>query len=185
MTDLLRDAPVGQLIRWISKGRILQYPEEKAGFECPSSYQRGAEKSFSADTTPGPTSSFAEKKDVNQLPDLTTTETAVDGERVLPGESGVGHEQTLSKILTRPNMSRVATRADLEQAYTNATRQQSVRQEQSRPIVPEQTADGIVLVDWYTTDDPENPQNWSNRKKALVVLQIYLYTLAVYMGSAI
>jgi DHA1 family multidrug resistance protein-like MFS transporter len=40
-------------------------------------------------------------------------------------------------------------------------------------------------VDWYTTDDPENPQNWSRGKKGTVVLQIYMYTLAVYMGSAI
>ncbi|KAK9241737.1 hypothetical protein V1506DRAFT_174835 [Lipomyces tetrasporus] len=28
-------------------------------------------------------------------------------------------------------------------------------------IVPVKTSDGILLVDWYTTDDPDNPQNWS------------------------
>jgi DHA1 family multidrug resistance protein-like MFS transporter len=27
----------------------------------------------------------------------------------------------------------------------------------SLPIMPKQTADGIILVDWYTTDDPANP----------------------------
>jgi DHA1 family multidrug resistance protein-like MFS transporter len=41
------------------------------------------------------------------------------------------------------------------------------------------------LVDWYTTDDPENPQNWSFGKKAVVLLQILMYTMGVYMGSAI
>jgi DHA1 family multidrug resistance protein-like MFS transporter len=79
-------------------------------------------------------------------------------------------------------MSKMNTRADLEQAYTNATHQESMKHKQSRPIMPEKTADGIILVDWYETNDPENPQNWSSKKKGLVVLQIYLYTLAVYMG---
>jgi len=82
-------------------------------------------------------------------------------------------------------MSKVNTRASLEQAYTNATQQEALKAQVSRPIAPTVTSDGTILVDWYTTDDPENPQNWSNKKKALVVLQIYLYTLAVYMGSAI
>ena len=79
-------------------------------------------------------------------------------------------------------MSKIHTRTDLEQAYTNASRQEAMKLEQSRPIVPERTADGIILVDWYDTNDQDNPQNWSGNKKGLVVLQIYLYTLAVYMG---
>lgn len=29
MSDLFRDAPVGQMIRWVTKNRVLQYPEEK------------------------------------------------------------------------------------------------------------------------------------------------------------
>ncbi|KAK3045701.1 hypothetical protein LTS18_013622, partial [Coniosporium uncinatum] len=55
----------------------------------------------------------------------------------------------------------------------------------SRPIAPEQLDDGTILVDWYTTDDPANPQNWSFGKRMFVSTQIYIYTLAVYMGSAI
>ena len=79
-------------------------------------------------------------------------------------------------------MTKVHTRADLEEAYTNATRQETMKYQQSQPIVPEKTADGVILVDWYDTNDPENPQNWSGKKKGVVVVQIYLYTLAVYMG---
>jgi DHA1 family multidrug resistance protein-like MFS transporter len=86
--------------------------------------------------------------------------------------------------VTRPEMQKITTRADLEQAYADATQQASLRQE-SRAIEPEKNSDGVVLVDWYATDDPENPQNWSASKKGIVVLQIYLYTLAVYLGSAI
>lgn len=52
-------------------------------------------------------------------------------------------------------------------------------------MVPVKTADGNILVDWYTTDDPANPQNWSNGKRALISIIICLYTFVVYTGSAI
>lgn len=41
------------------------------------------------------------------------------------------------------------------------------------------------MVDWYATDDPDNPQNWTFGKKAIVLAQILIYTMGVYMGSAI
>jgi DHA1 family multidrug resistance protein-like MFS transporter len=34
-------------------------------------------------------------------------------------------------------------------------------------------------------DSPANPQNWSSAKKAYIGLQMFLYTFAVYCGSAI
>ena len=49
----------------------------------------------------------------------------------------------------------------------------AVERTKSRAILPQQTANGIILVDWYSTDDPENPQNWSSGKKAFVMLQIW------------
>ena len=56
---------------------------------------------------------------------------------------------------------------------------------QTIPIIPMKTADGIVLVDWYTTDDPANPQNWSSLKRAFVTFQICAYTWVVYTASSI
>ena len=55
----------------------------------------------------------------------------------------------------------------------------------STPIVPKRTGDGIVLVDWNYTDDPEDPHNWSNTKRALIATIICLYTFVVYTTSAI
>ena len=60
------------------------------------------------------------------------------------------------------------TQDDLERAQT----QHDLERTASRPIAPTRTKDGYILVDWYTTDDPENPQNWKNGKRAIVVLQI-------------
>ncbi|KAI1617991.1 major facilitator superfamily domain-containing protein [Exophiala viscosa] len=188
MSALLRDAPVGQLIRWVTRNKYLAYPEEDPNFRCPGCYQNESKGFESQATTPDVTSPELEKE--AEMPAgpagplrqdaLTKAETAIDRESM-----SAMSERTLSKIMTRPELSNIHTRTDLEQAYTNATRQETLKQQASRPIQPQVTSDGIILVDWYTTDDPENPQNWSRGKKGLVVLQIYLYTLAVYMGSAI
>lgn len=40
MMEIFRDAPVGQVIRRVSKNRHLQYPEEKPGFALPSAWTR-------------------------------------------------------------------------------------------------------------------------------------------------
>jgi DHA1 family multidrug resistance protein-like MFS transporter len=51
-------------------------------------------------------------------------------------------------------------------------------------IAPTKTADGTILVDWYTSDDPANPQNWKASKKGWVLLQLCAYSLAVYGASS-
>ncbi|EGR53034.1 uncharacterized protein TRIREDRAFT_2068 [Trichoderma reesei QM6a] len=55
----------------------------------------------------------------------------------------------------------------------------------SVPIVPQKTNDGIILVDWYTTDDQENPRNWSSLKRSYIVFVICLYTWASELGLAL
>ncbi|KAL9080494.1 MAG: hypothetical protein Q9157_000728 [Trypethelium eluteriae] len=49
------------------------------------------------------------------------------------------------------------------------------------------TEDGqeIQLVDWYSPDDPENPQNWSSRWKNLIIFQMCILNFAVYIASSI
>ncbi|KAK3716829.1 hypothetical protein LTR37_006179 [Vermiconidia calcicola] len=88
---------------------------------------------------------------------------------------------SLNRVSTRIALEHAHTRADLEAAFSAA----SLAKEPSRPIVPERTRDGTILVDWYDTSDPANPQNWSQAKKAFASFLICLYTLAFYMGSAI
>ena len=184
MSALIRDAPVGQIIRWATKGRLFPYPEELPEFQCPSSYHGGKEGEFnSSDTTPPVASASQEKEDPLDEQQLSHTATAADVERGSTRSTEL--QSTVSRAMTRPEMIKVTTRADLERSYTDAQRQETLKAQASKPIVPEKTSDGTILVDWYTTDDPENPQNWSLKKKHLVVFQIYFYTLSVYIGSAI
>lgn len=192
MTDLMRDAPIGQLIRYFTRNRVLLYPEEKPGFQCPPSYSdltnasRPREKSsrpaspslnyarpHGGEEAESPhdlhTGSYTARSSLDQgviLPDLEKQDTA---------------RSTVSQFGARTALQRSHTRSELDEAFHAS----SLTQEVSRPIEPQRTSDGNILVDWYTTDDPENPHNWSQGKKAFAALQICLYTLAVYMGSAI
>jgi len=56
---------------------------------------------------------------------------------------------------------------------------------QSIPIVPQKTTDGTILVDWYTSDDPANPQNWSSLKKSFIVFVICMYTWVTYVAGSV
>jgi len=59
--------------------------------------------------------------------------------------------------------------ADLESDYNDT----HSPKEEPLAILPTKSKDGTILVDWYTTDNPANPQNWSSMKKAFVALQIW------------
>lgn len=122
MADMIRDAPIGQIARYVTGNRVLLYPDEQPGFQCPSSFN---------------------DKSPNQSRD-----------------SGASSSNTATP-----------SNHDLEAV----TSRQGAEKEIPSPY----------LVDWYNDQDPENPQNWSGAKKGFVTFQICIYTLAVYMGSAI
>lgn len=66
-----------------------------------------------------------------------------------------------------------------------AERELELERHKSIPIAPQKTADGLILVDWYTTDDPANPQNWSQFKKAFVIFVLCAYTTTIYCAGPI
>ncbi|KAI6851656.1 MFS general substrate transporter [Hortaea werneckii] len=224
MADLFRDAPIGQIIRYVTGNRVLQYPEERPDFQCPHGYTSNDRTDVKTHPTLSPVSTPSaddrqdsvdpEKAGLEPSePIVHTAERPNDDpqapspdrpalERMETSHSGFSHtgmEKTttnptrnpLSRTTTREALSRAHTRADLENAFATAaaavtkTTSNALTPTPSHPIQPQRTPSGQILVDWYTTTDPANPQNWSLTKKSLVSLQICLYTLAVYMGSAI
>jgi hypothetical protein len=50
MADIFRDSPLGQIIRLVTRNKVLQYPEEKDSFTCLYSY--GADRAASQETDP-------------------------------------------------------------------------------------------------------------------------------------
>jgi len=149
MEAAIRDAPFGQLVRYLTKNKYFQYPEEKPDFELPDTW----------------------------LQILNDTGNHGDEKKVNPEDSNHSTEP----------LSRASTQASLPftEARLEADEQHEIEKIKSIPIAPKKTKDGAILVDWYYTDDSENPHNWSNRKRALIATIICLYTFVVYTTSAI
>jgi DHA1 family multidrug resistance protein-like MFS transporter len=175
MTELIRETPLGQLIRLLSRNHLLRYPEEEPDFKLPPQYitlLRSDEKSHQQHQPPTANGREVDGKDE----DPATTGTS---------EHGYSMDQDLETLATVNSVASVRThpytneRFEMEQnlAELNATK--------SVPIAPQKTSDGVVLVDWYRTDDPANPQNWSSSKKGSVVFFLCLYTWTVYAAGPI
>ncbi|KAI1459133.1 major facilitator superfamily transporter [Annulohypoxylon moriforme] len=178
MSYIIRDAPVGQFIRLVTGNRVLRYAEEKSDFELPEAWAQilktdsagfisedqsdslSSGSSTSASIVPGPNDeeSQTEKADV-----------------IDPAPYDAALTRTKSRTETLPNTE---ARYEFDQ-------QHELEKTKSIPIVPRKTKDGAILVDWYYTDDPDNPQNWSNLRRAMVAVIICLYTFVVYTSSAI
>lgn len=173
---VLRDAPFGQLVRLITGDKFFKYQEELPGFEIPWQKAVREEKEAalgapSRASTPdletghlgAPTISSHDPEALRQVATARSTRT-IDGT-----------SRTLTRASTRP-----WTRERFE-----AEQEEEIDRAQSTIIVPTKTADGITLIDWYSTTDPENPQNWSSARKLLVVFNIVIYTFVAYTASAI
>lgn len=189
-TDIIRDAPIGQLLRWVTRNRILLYPEERPGFQLPIGYQsaNATHKSIASSVTlPATEPAVPPLEQDNEKAGLEPVEiqsrhpsdvdrhhlermvTAQDDEFHRTNtqrsdlEKAVTNRSHLSRTATRTTLEKIHTRADLDEAFSVA----SLARPPTQPIVPERTHDGLILVDFYTTDDPENPQNWTLGGKVL------------------
>jgi DHA1 family multidrug resistance protein-like MFS transporter len=194
MADIIREASFGQIIRWATSNRVLKYPEEEENFECPKCYRdpdpvssdsSNEEGSSNVDSS-GPLNDINLEKADNR--DTTTPQTQFDpgsgygfgmlenretstsgtceNDETKPGHGDDGMRAALTRTRTR-EMTRPYTqeRFDIE-------REEELQRKQSMPIIAQRNEGGDILVDWYTTDDPANPQNWSSKKKVFVGLQI-------------
>ncbi|KAF1948713.1 benomyl/methotrexate resistance protein [Byssothecium circinans] len=195
MSALIRDAPVGQIIRWATNKRLFQYPEERDDFELPLSYvalRHNGQKHIPTPTPvtepeEGPATEEVCCPDSETIPEVdekgetSEEDDRLELEKIQTARTAHTARTQISRVGTRTALANSVSHADLEQQFSLA----AVERGPSRPIEPEKLDDGTILVDWYTTDDPENPQNWSFEKKAVVLFQILVYTMGVYMGSAI
>ncbi|KAF2786148.1 MFS general substrate transporter [Melanomma pulvis-pyrius CBS 109.77] len=169
MAEIIREAPLGKLIRFVSGNRLLQYPEEQLDFQLPLQYTTLLSAEKPTLSQPSNTPTITEELDTNAISEeRKSSDTDSDLE-------GMSMTRTKSRHYSE---AYTAERFVLEQ-------QLSLSRTKTIPIVPQKTSDGVILVDWYTTDDPANPQNWSSRKRAFIVFLICAYTWVVYTGSSI
>lgn len=143
MKNLVRDAPFGQLIRYLTANRFFKYPEEEPDFQCPTSYTRS--QTPSSHSSRPSSGEFANKGKQEESQGSSTVQVnESDIEKIAEGPI------TSQKVKTRPlPYTGDGSHQDAELALEKA---------ESRPIAPVKTGDGTILVDWYSTDDPDNPQ---------------------------
>jgi DHA1 family multidrug resistance protein-like MFS transporter len=183
--SIIRDSTFGLLLRLATGNKILKYAEELDTFECPDTYAPGGfdtpaglgdatkekEAEVAASRSRSRTSSdSASKNELAQIPTADPDDLHSRG----PHLEGIRSTQTRSqsaRIIRSQSFDRQNTQItqhELDQAVTAAF----AGPQPSRPVIPDKLEDGTVLVDWYTTDDPENPQNWPYRKKLFVTCLI-------------
>ena len=196
---------MGQLIRFVTRNRYLLYPEEERDFSLPDAWvdmlnnpDQCRPSSSSSSTRQGdasgaatPAGEFKKRQDSEQ-PDAShdeKQESSGDGSSP-QGEQHTGNDSHDSMDTEQQGMQLQRTGTSVSSRNFTGERLEeerihSMERTQSLPIVPKRTRDGLILVDWYYSDDPANPHNWSNAKRLAVSSIICLYTFVVYTTSAI
>jgi DHA1 family multidrug resistance protein-like MFS transporter len=176
-TDVIRDAPLGQLIRWLSKNQLLQYPEEKPGFKLPADYLMQLNPGKSHQHLVSDSQQPGDEKPENS-PELTMPET-----NSLQQSGASTANLDIEALAAKRTKSRGETFA-YTQARLEVEQQLNLERTISLPIVPKKTSDGIVLVDWYTNDDSENPYNWPVSRRHWTTFVMCFYTWVMYAASS-
>jgi MFS transporter, DHA1 family, multidrug resistance protein len=184
MKETIREAPLGQVIRFISRNKLLRYPEEEPGFQIPFEKLISEKKldeinkEYNAESpvlTPSHEAAESEKAEkpeeteASQFEPISHAETAEDGHDV---DIESGQRRDLNKLTSVKTVSRTETTPYTRERY-EAERELADLRTKSLPIEPIITSSGQILVTWYTTDDQANPQNWSQRKKGYVACLIW------------
>jgi len=159
--ETLRESAFGQIIRLVSRQKLFRYQEEEPGFEIPFETALKQEAGGS-DTDSGPPAA-SDHANITQRPN------AVDIEK---GETNRPSNVNIEKPTPVESPPRPQDEPNIEERL-KIERELDVQRILSAPIQPVVTSSGQVLVTWYTTDDPANPQNWSPIKKSYVSFLIW------------
>lgn len=180
MAELIRDTAFGHLLRFLSRGKLLQFAEERD----PTIWTR-----------------YIDEKKSGHLAHHGDTNPPEDGEEI----NGLGGVRTREAQNTLEAPAHRASPAGSQSDQSSRTRvgDDNVNHVSGIKIDSEKGRD-IHLVSWYGDDDPENPMNWSKSvsppdyvvnkshadglhraKKFFVTFEICLLTTSVYIGSSI
>lgn len=176
MSSPIRDTAFGGFIRLVTKGKALQYPEEKPDFKLPEPWVQ-----LMNNETPQQPAVF------DSIP-TTSSEASSSCDEEKQGANRDAQPDAQPRGVGSLQLHRTKSRAEtlpFSQDRVEVDERHELEKTKSVPIVPRKTKDGAILVDWYYSDDSENPQNWSNLRRGLITAIICTYTWVVYMSSAI
>ncbi|UKZ46975.1 hypothetical protein TrVGV298_001186 [Trichoderma virens] len=195
MADIIRDAAIGQLIRWVTRKRYLKYPEERDDFTLPEPWVQlvSGVPITSHNTSTSDTSTAAEGKETGGIlrtpsngstrRDASPPPSRAPKDEEQPAEPETRHSEEHHEV--SHEHAQHSDLGDMTSRRRHEDQEHELEKVKSIPIVPQTTKDGAILVDWYYTDDPDNPYNWSRNKRLAINVIICLYTFVVYTTSAI
>ncbi|GAA6044422.1 hypothetical protein JCM8097_003063, partial [Rhodosporidiobolus ruineniae] len=201
VVDIVRDAPFGQVVNWLSKGRIFPYPEQRPGYVVPEHYlPRAADhetrNSGSSDNTlTHPQASHPSNGGRGSVDAQTLVNADGRVKRKYATEQEK-HDQHLDEKTQRRSdgQEREEERSSRDEEEGNdeeRERRQKEEHDRHPGTANPKRAHHDGLHDKYQflvkfeEDDPANPLNWSTFKRSVVAGQISLLTAVVYIGSAI
>lgn len=176
MSNSLRDTAFGGIVRLFTRGSAFKYPEERSDFKLPDTWVQVME------------GEIPDQPAVFENIPTQSSQSSVSNDEEKQGEDSDAQPYEKAGEPSDLSLHRTRTREETtpySRERLEAEEQLDLQKTKSIPIVPRKTKDGAILVDWYYTDDPENPHNWSNLRRALTTTIICLYTFVVYMSSAI
>lgn len=169
--DSFRDTPIGQVIRLITRKRVLKYPDEVDA----TPYRQTVTTEASLQRT----ETNAEWTNTRN-PNITTMDSQSAPEpwltRRTTGASTAARSE--QQPTARPNQRRSRTLSSDASSDTIAN-----DVDMSKVETQKSNADRRIVT--FLENDPANPQNWSFMKKCWVTAQLCLLTSSIYIGSAI
>ncbi|KAI0043053.1 MFS transporter [Auriscalpium vulgare] len=156
MAELIRDTFFGYSLRLLFGSRVLSHPDET---DLPMVWQKAVHEKQATPTSSGANSIHEETHDD-------------------PPNGQGGHGTIDEKKHRSTPTQRKGSVASLRSAVTVVDAAGVSKQDSEK-------GDDTLLVGWYGPEDPDNPQNWSSRKKSWVLVQTLLLTFSIYIGSAI
>jgi DHA1 family multidrug resistance protein-like MFS transporter len=157
MSDLIRDSPLGQLLRFATRNQVFKYRDELPNFTCPGCYsddgsrEKGSSSAIDTCAIQNANSNDQIRQQQSESP-ASNDETEEPLADSLPssnnGEDDIERRGSASAPANVNGLWKIPTNAELQHRYSSAGKAERAT---SRPIVPVKTSDGIVLVDWWTT----------------------------------
>lgn len=183
LTEAIRDSFAGLVFRQLLPDTLL-YPEEKTTFEYRTYYEHLDKRRGTSSA-----SLFVESLEPSEIHESEqATPTAQPCQH---GDRSNAHSANHHIVL---HQSRVLI--EIERRGEHPLPRDSQDHEQQSDILdhspdrllygePSVLDDGTIVCDWYSDDDPENPQNWTRVKKLWVVANIAACSFVVYMSAPI
>lgn len=171
--DTFRETATGQLIRLVTKGKFLKYPDEIDA----APYH----KTITKEATLQRTETGAEWTSTRNT-NVTTMDSQTAPQPWLNRRRTTSTASAPQAVQQRPTEVRQTTS---DSTGTSGSSSDTVANEVDITKLETQKSNTDRRVVSFLPDDPENPQNWPFMKKCWVTCQLCLLTLSIYIGSAI